>query len=261
LVNSHVRLTTASVLRLFDVGPNVDVKPPRLLDRLPRPHRAFLQRAWQHLHGGGFTGIERDLIAVLLMKWLLRYFPLGLPTATDAHRMVDGDFDPITARRLAHYLGRGRNLLQPATLLAMANDINRAILPGRADVSQMDVFAFLPTIEADVVYLDPPFASTQSYEKAFALMDEFIGATPLPTSSFSSSHPPLGELLDACSHIAVLILSLGNAQLDEEQVRTLVGRHRRVRRVLSLPYRHYGAIASPGKNAINREYLVVGTLR
>jgi hypothetical protein len=68
-------------------------------------------------------------------------------------------------------------------------------------------------------------------------------------------------LLDACRHIRVLVLSLGNGQLDEEQVRTLVSRHRRVRRLLSLPYRHYGAVASSVKNAINREFLVLGVLK
>ena len=76
------------------------------------------------------------------------------------------------------------------------------------------MLAYLSTAKADMVYLDLPFASTKSYEKAFALVDEFIGATPLPLSSFSSSHPPLDELDDACRHIRVLILSLGNARLN-----------------------------------------------
>ena len=259
LANARVRLTEASVLRLFDDGPVIDANPPRLLNRLPQPHSAFLQRAWQHLHGGSFTDIERDLIALLLMKWLLCYFPLGLPTATDAHRLVDGDFDPVTARRLSHYLGRGRRLLHPATLLTMAEDINRAILPGRADIFQRDVFDFLPKVKADLVYLDPPYAGTQSYEKAFALVDEYIGASPLPASSFSSSHPPLDQLLEACRQVPTLVLSLGNTLLDGDGVRALVSRHRRVHRILSLPYRHYGALASKDKNVANREFLILAT--
>ena len=47
----------------------------------------------------------------------------------------------------------------------------------------------------------------------------------------------------------------------EIEVRALVARHRRVRRILSLPRHHYGAVASPSKRVANREYLVLGTLR
>ena len=189
LANHHVHLTPAPVLRLFELAPEVHLARPGLLDRMPDPHRTFLERAWRHLHGGTFTGIERDLIALLLLRWLFRYFPLGLPAATDAHRLVDGDFDPVTAARLAHYLGRGRRLLEPATLLTMADEINLAIFPGCADVSQMDVFAFLPNAEADVVYVDPPYGGTQSYEKAFRLVDEFIGARASAPSGFSTRRP------------------------------------------------------------------------
>lgn len=261
LANHHVRLTPAAVLRLFAPDPEVHLAPPGLLRRMPDRHRALLESSWRHLHGGTFTGVERDLIALLLLKWLFAYFPLGLPAATDAHRIVDGDFDPVTGARLAHYLRRGRRLLQPATLLTMADQINLGIFPGTADVSQMDVFDFLPSVRTDIVYLDPPYGGTQSYEMALVLVDEFIGAEPPSPSRFSSRQPPLEELLEACSHIPVLVLSLGNSLLDEEDARALLARHRRVHRLLSLPYRHYGAVASPAKNAGNREFLILGTLK
>jgi hypothetical protein len=261
LANHHVRLTPASVLRLFTPAPEVHLAPPGLLGRTPGRQRALLKNAWRHLHGGTFTGVERDLIALLLLKWLFAYFPLGLPAATDAHRIVDGDFDPVTGARLAHYLRRGRRLLQPSTLLTIADQINLGILPGTADVSRMDVFNFLPSARADIAYLDPPYGGTQSYETALMLVDEFIGAGPPPLSRFSSRRPPLDELLEACSHIPVLVLSLGNSLLDEGGARALVARHRRVHRLLSLPYRHYGAVASPSKSAANREFLVLGTLK
>jgi hypothetical protein len=261
LANHRVRLTPAAVLRLFAPAPEVHMGPPGLLRRMPDRHRALLESAWRHLHGGSFTGVERDLIALLLLKWLFAYFPLGLPAATDAHRIVDGDFDPVTGARLAHYLRRGRRLLQPATLLTIADQVNLGIFPGTADVSQMDVFDFLPSARADIVYLDPPYGGTQSYEMALMLVDEFIGAGPPPPSRFSSRQPPVDELLEACSHIPVLVLSLGNSLLDEEGGKALVARHRQVHRLLSLPYRHYGAVASPAKNAGNREFLILGTLK
>jgi len=261
LANQRVRLTPPAVLRLFAPAPEVHLAPPGLFRRMPDRHRALLENAWRHLHGGTFPGVERDLITLLLLKWLFAYFPLGLPAATDAHRIVDGDFDPVTGARLAHYLRRGRRLLQPSTLLTIADQVNLGIFPGTADVSQMDVFDFLPSARADIVYLDPPYGGTQSYEMALMLVDEFIGAGPPPASRFSSRRPPLDELLETCSHIPVLVLSLGNSILDEEGARALVARHRRVHRLLCLPYRHYGAVASPAKNAGNREFLILGTLK
>jgi adenine-specific DNA-methyltransferase len=259
VANDDLRLAPGLVSGLFDPAPEVHLPRPELLGRIPRSHRSFLERAWRHLHGGAFRGVERDLVALLLVKWLLRYFPLGLPAATDAHRLVDGDFDPVTSQRLAHYLGRARRLLQPATLLRMAGEINSAIFPGSAVVSQMDVFAFLPNVEADAVYLDPPYAGTQSYEKAFVLVDEFIGAEPPPPSRFSSRQAPLDELLAACDHIPVLVLSMNNAVFTEHELTALVAQHRRVERVTSMPYKHYGPLASSRKNEANREILVLST--
>jgi hypothetical protein len=193
LTNSNTRLTPTTVLRLYQPALPVDGVTPRLLERLPSPCHAFLSRAWLHLHSGTYGGVERDLVALLLLKWISRYFPLGLPTATDAHRIVSGDFDPVTAPRLAHYLRRGRDLLHPDTMLSIAREINQGIIPGNARFLQEDVFAFLPTVEADVVYLDPPYPATQSYERAFGLIEEFLGGEPAPPSPFSSRRPPVGR--------------------------------------------------------------------
>jgi hypothetical protein len=261
LSNSHTRLTPAAVLRLYEPAFPIDGAMPRLLERLPPPCGGFLAAAWQHLHGGTYSGVERDLVALLLVRWICRYFPLGLPTATDAHRIASGDFDRVTAPRLAHYLRRGRDLLRPDTLLSIADEINQGVMPGNARFVREDVFAFLPTVEADVVYLDPPYPATQSYERAFGLIEEFLGREPAEPSPFSSNRPPLDELLAACAYIPVLVLSVGNALLDEKQVRDLVTRHRQALRVISIPYHHYHSVASKEKNRRNREFLVLATTR
>jgi hypothetical protein len=55
------------------------------------------------------------------------------------------------------------------------------------------------------------------------------------------------------------VVSLNNQLLAANELTELVARHRTVRRTLSLPYRHYGAIASAKKNAENRELVVLST--
>jgi hypothetical protein len=260
LANGTHLLQPLSVLSLFDAPPAAEESQPKILWRLPAASRAFFEKAWRHLRYGDHSPIERDLLTTLILKPLVASFPMGLPTASDAQHAVSGDFDRETPR-LVHYLQRGRALVRPRHLLQAAADINKALLPGNARMHQDDAFAFLARVEGDVVYVDPPYGGTQSYERAFSLIDEYLGAQPPPQSAFSSRRPPLDELLDACRRIPVLVFSLNNVLLDEEALRALIGRHRRVDRFLSIPYRHYGAVATEGKNRSNREFLVLATLQ
>lgn len=260
LANSTHKLSSTVTLQLFEPAPAVSAQAPTILDRLDPPVAAFLRNAWGWLQSKEIVGVERDLVALLLVDVLIRCFPMGVPSASDAPHVAAGDFDRLTGPRLGHYLKVGRRLTQPSAVLGRAAAINAAIFPGRATMSNGDAFDFLRSSQADTCYLDPPYGGTQAYERAFALLDEFLGATPLPVSTFSSKSPPLDELLDACRHIPVVVLSLNNALLDEEGLRALVARHRKVERLVSFPYRHYGAVASVRKNAANREFLVLATI-
>lgn len=258
IANPGTRLSPHRVLRLLQPAPGVEQDEPSILRRTPEPARSVLRGCWAHLHGGTFAGTERDLACLLVLKLLLRSFPMSLPSASDARHAADGDFDRVSHVRLGHYLGNARRVAQPETLLRIARSINEVIVPGAAEVHGLDVFEFLGRIEADVVYLDPPYGGTQSYETAFALVDEFLGVPPPPPSAFSSRKPPLDDLLAACAHIPVLIFSISNSLLDEDGVRALVARHRRVERLLSVPYTHYRSVATAEKNRANREFLVLG---
>lgn len=147
-------------------------------------------------------------------------------------------------------------MLEPRRLLNLACDINAGVLPGKGSMSKGDAFDFLAQTPANVVYLDPPYGGTTSYESAFAVLDEMLGDSR-ERSEFSGQRPPLDALIAACSHIPVMVLSANESVLSAEECRDLVARHRSVRRVLKLPYRHFGALASPEKNATNREVLIL----
>ncbi len=259
LENTRVKLSRSDVLRLLQARGEGPPRHTSVLGRLPPDAAGFLSSAW--CQAERYPSPRDDLARLVLMKWMISYFPLGLPSASDSWRIRDGDLDEVTSPRLYHYLTRQKQLLQPSYLLGLAARVNAGVFPGEARVCQQDAFRFLPGVAADILYLDPPFGGTQSYETAFRLLDEFIGDGQNGASPFSSTRPPVDELLDACRHIPVLILSLGNALLDDREVRALVARHRRVRRILSLPRHHYSAVASPSKRVANREYLVLGTLK
>jgi hypothetical protein len=257
LENSTTTLTPLDVLQLFEASAVGCSRSGDFLERLPAPLAEFLASAWAHVQG--YPPPKVDLARLLLMRWLLSSFPMGLPSATDSWRIRDRDFDPITYRRLHHYLSRERHLLHPRYLLRLAAKINAGVFPGSASVTQFDALALLPQIKGDVAYLDPPYGGTQSYENAYRLLDAFLGDDHPTVSSFSSTSPPIDELLAACDHIPVLVLSMNNAVFSEQELTALVARHRCVERVISIPYTHYGPLASPRKNKANREMLVLST--
>ena len=242
LENSTTTLAPHDLLRLFTAQPGRSNRTGRLLERLPAPLAEFLAGAWDHLEG--YSHPKDDLARLLFIKWLLSFFPMGLPSATDGWRIRDHDFDHVTYRRLHHYLSRQKRLLHPSYLLRPASHVNAGVFLGRASVTQSDALKFLPGIGADAAYVDPPYAGTQGYEVAFRLLDEFLGDDHRGVSSFSSGRPPLDELLAACEHIPIVVLSMNNAAFTEQELTALVARHRRVRRVVSMPYRHYGPLAS-----------------
>ena len=107
----------------------MDRTPPIILSRLTLSLAAVLERACRHFHGGTFSGVPRNQIAVLLTTLLLRAFPMSLATASDAHRVAAGDFDTVSPKRLPHYLRRARHLTIPRSILAMADDLNRLVIP------------------------------------------------------------------------------------------------------------------------------------
>jgi len=256
--NSSCRLDPARVLNLFGPAPDPGLGRPSVLDRLAPQVAQVFENAWQHLHGGTYVSTEGDLIATLILKQLLTAFPMSLPTASDAPRIAAGFYDPVSNPRLAHYLRARNALTSPRRWLGAADRLNAAILPGHGTVSGLDAVAFLRKTAATVAHLDPPYAQTQGYERAFALVDDFLGLPLLSPSRFSSRTPPLDDLLDACAHIPVVVLSFNNTVLDQSDLERIVARHRKVARFVSIPYRHYGSVASSEKNHTNREFLILG---
>lgn len=257
--NSRRRLTREEALFAFNPAKGPAIGSARVSSRLGIPLRDLFENARTRLSGPDFSGVQRDLLWALTLNLLVRSFPLGSPAATDAPRVAGGDFDGVTGTRLAHFLRRQDEFARPASWLRMAAQMNAALSPGHAAVREGEAIGTLHEAGGDVVFLDPPYPGTTSYESHFELVDEFIGAPPLDTSRFSASANPVHELLEAAATAEVVVLTYGNAQLTPAEVVNLVKDHRRVRRAVVVPYRHLGAVATATKNAINREILVVAT--
>jgi len=143
----------------------------------------------------------------LILIWhcinAFRCYPTSRGTSNGPYaQALDGlrSWDSINPKRFQD--GTVERLLKPplAILEAKLEAVNQGVFSGPPVVAyQQDVLSFLPAITGDVVYLDPPYAGTQSYEEGFALVDELLFAEKpaLPITDFSTQVEALHALLDS----------------------------------------------------------------
>ncbi len=223
-----------------------------------REHAQFIDRALWWIRSDYFPEPKRSLALVLLIKWMLRVQPMSMLRGTDARAAFSGDYDRVSPRRVGHYV-RSLDLLQPAAWWRLAQEVNLGVLPGGGEARQEDALTLLPRLRGDVVYLDPPYPGTTSYEREYAVLDDLLEGERLEVSGFSRSVDLLGELFRACRHIPVWLVSLNNAALELDELQDLIRPHRSNVTAVQVRYRHLASIASEEKNAKNKEFIVLAT--
>ena len=241
------RTANTRTRRTRPICPEVfGIEHARLIDRV-----LYWLKAGRHV-----SEPRRWLLLLLLIKWVLRLQPMSMLRGTDARSAASGDYDRVSPRRVGHYL-RSRKLLTPAAWWDLAQEVNLGVFAGHGEAQQRDVFDFLSDAGGDVLYLDPPYAGTTSYEKEYLVLDRLLEGRMYQRSQFSGATPPLKELFRRAHHIPVWLVSFGNASIGLEELLTYIRRHRTVRRVLKLPYHHLASVASEDKNAENTEYIIL----
>ena len=125
---------------------------------------------------------------------------------------------------------------------------------------KQSVFDALPTVQADVAYLDPPYPGVMSYEKEYRVIDEILEGERRPTSPFTAKDG--AEMLDAlferAGHIPIWLLSLGNEVVTIGELEEKMARLGRETKAIEIKYQHLPAVATAEKKEKNREFLVVG---
>jgi hypothetical protein len=260
LANGTRRISAVDIAQLLKPAEGGDRQAEKRFvpSVFSRPQAQLIDRALANLPS--FDEPLRSLATLLLIKWVLRIQPMSMLRGTDARAAFEGDLDRVSPRRLRHYL-ESRTLLSLPAWLRLADDVNAGVFPGAGEMYQEDAYSFLAHAAGDIVYLDPPYPGTTSYEHEYAVLDELLEGERRPVSAFSRSQDVLPSLLDACAHIPIWLISLNNAVLSLEELEALVRRHRRSVTSIAVPYRHLGSIASKEKNHANQEFIVLATNR
>jgi 16S rRNA G966 N2-methylase RsmD len=139
--------------------------------------------------------------------------------------------------------------------------INGGVLGGSpVELYQQDALTLLPQLRGDILYLDPPYAGTVSYERGNQVLDALLaGEKPSETphvSVFSKGTVPLEALLAQAGHIPVWLLSYGNQSLTLAELEALVQTYAGPRTVLGFSKR-YQHLSHVSKQDNNQELLIL----
>lgn len=128
------------------------------------------------------------------------------------------------------------------------------------EIYKQDVFEFLGNVSGDILYLDPPYAGTLSYESEYSILDQILGYNN-PKSRFSNDYGMhvLDALLARSEKFPLWVISFGNAGGKNElsELVNIVSKYRKCN-AKEFEYTHCEAMASEEHKRERREWLVIG---
>jgi adenine-specific DNA methylase len=210
--------------------------------------------------------VKQALLLVLMWKLASDFVAFGSSLGTSNRpfaEALDGkrSWDSINPKRFTD--GSLKRLCQPVwkSLETKRSQINGGVIGGSSvQVYQEDAISLLSKVQGDILYLDPPYAGTVSYEKANEVLDALLMGNPLSAcpqvSAFSKNTETLNALLAQADHIPVWLLSYGGPDLSLEDLKAMVSVHAGPRIVegYAKRYRHLSHVS---KNKNNQELLVL----
>jgi adenine-specific DNA-methyltransferase len=209
------------------------------------------------------TGIKKWLLRLLAYHFVVSLRPMsnfGARRITE--QLEHRRFEEVNPHFLRDRLVR-RLESHPLTVLEeIRRRINSSVFSNarRNEMRSGDAIAFLSQVQADVLYADPPYAGTSSYQSSYRHLDSILQRDVVDSehSDFSSRHgvEALDRLLEASRHIPVIVLSYGNATIPPEDLQALVAKHRSRVHMETIAYKHLPSLASEESKARNLEVLI-----
>ncbi|MCP4572180.1 MAG: hypothetical protein GY838_07470, partial [bacterium] len=219
-------------------------------------------------HARSLRGNKRWLAQLLVIKHALRLRPMGnFGAKTVMKQAAAGEWEDMNPHYVKDLVNRGLPRHPFRLAENLVPKINAGVFSNgkQNEAHQGDVLEFLGKVEGDICYLDPPYAGTQSYERAMKPLDELLNGGPQPAVSnpYSSEAPEvtLPRLFEAARHVPVLVLSYGNQRIDLAGLMDLMRRHGRDVTGQAISYVHCTGLAGEESRKKNQELLVIGRLK
>lgn len=261
--NSSVKLNDSDIVRLFASPENGNFISDNFSpDVIPVKHAQFMDKAMPVIRQT--DGVKRWLFLLLIIKYILRLRPMGnFGAKTIMHQIEDRDWDRMNPNYIKDIVNR--NIYgHPKTILEkLMKQVNRGIFDnGFKNVAhRQDVFEFLKDVEGDILYLDPPYAGTTSYESALKPLDSILeGKLIKPEPSVFSRKNALEwleKLFEVSRRFPIWVISYGNAKIDLEELTTIIGKFKREVKAEEFRYTHLTSLSGDEHREKNREYLII----
>jgi hypothetical protein len=263
--NSRVKLEHSDLVRLFAPTDNhIDfIKSNFSPGVLTTANAEFLDNAFAHANE--FHGAKRWLIQLLLIKYIIGLRPVGNFGARTIIRQVqERQWDAINPNFLRN-AAIGNICLHPLQVLEkMRRSVNGGVFDnGRGNLAfQKDVFEFLSEIDqADIIYLDPPYAGTKTYEGSLKELDSILaGKIIKPQVSVFSGKKALEfieRLFAACQRFPVWAISYGNAEINLGDLTALVRKFKKEIIAEEFSYTHLPSLSGEKLRKRDKEYLII----
>lgn len=211
----------------------------------------FLDLALANLREVDLEETHQALLMTALIQYMTRARPGGQFTnRIHMTRVSEGDFDPISQGFLRNISVRAAITPPAVRMRHIKNCINGGIFMGQAQVFQEDALAWMPEQKADLVYLDPPYFGSSTYEANYWILDCILEGhwlPKLPASPFNQRETALHSLIqmfEAADHIPVWIFSFADNPdgFTTRQLTQLIGDFDRA--VKMVPIEHRWSVAT-----------------
>jgi len=263
--NDRTTLSQEDLLRLFvENGTEPGFVERRYCpDVFTTKHARFLDRALANIPA--VEGTKRWLLLLLAVKYMFRMRPMGnFGAKTIVHQMQEDRWEEMNPHYVRDALTRRITGHPRRNAEAIRRQINRGVF-SNAQANQvwcLDVFEFLPQVEGDVVYFDPPYYGTMAYESALKVVDNCLRGEELPPErSVFSKDGALGfieRMFDLARHVPVWVMSFGNAKANLEEIVALMWKFRPQVEAKEIAYAHCTGLAGEAHRERNREFVLMG---
>lgn len=208
---------------------------------------------------------KRALMQTLMLKTATRLSMWGQVRSEGVSHARKGEWDAMTRTQIDRVpaLTRPRAMMLRA-LKAMEPGVFSNGLENRA--RQEDVLSLLDRTAGtvDVLYLDPPYPETETYERNYWALDGILEnqAPPKEPSRFSKAGGwrHMGDVFDAASNAAAWVLSISGKGVEPEQLAELMRERGRTVDIHAIRYGHITSKENDTTKATSTEHILVATV-
>lgn len=217
--NNDVKMTNPDLALLLAQRNGHD----RLVEHHFVPHvftemmAQFLDQALANLREADLEETHEALLLTSLIQYMTRARPGGQFTnRIHMTRISRGDYDPISAGFLRNISVRAAITPPAMRMRHIQKAMNGGIFQGQAHIFREDALTWMPEHDADLVYLDPPYFGSSSYEANYWTLDCILAGRLLPKKRASpfnrreTAWHSLITMFEAADHIPTWIFSFAD---------------------------------------------------